>query len=336
MSGPIRERAYISHHRDSRRWDAYRPRPGDVIISTASKSGTTWTQRILSLLVFGPGDLPDALPTISPCLDQWFMGGLDDEIARIEDQQHRRFLKSHLPLDGLPFFPEVVYINVGRDPRDVFMSVWNHYGSYTDAMIERLSQGPTGERLPRCPDDIHQYWQRWISTGAYPWETEGYPFGSPHAHAESFWPHRHLENVLLVHYNDMKTDLAGEMRRIAEFCRIDVEDRSWEAIVDGARFETMKRDARKIAPGAERAFTGGADSFIYKGTGGRWRDVLTDDELEQYERSVMRLDQDLRHWLENGRLVAGDPKAMRDDNGAAPPREAPRSSVSGRQAGTAR
>jgi aryl sulfotransferase len=297
----------LSQHRDSRRWDAYRPRPGDVIISTSAKSGTTWMQRILSLLVLGPGDLPDALSRISPCLDQWFLGPLDEEIARIEAQTHRRFLKAHIPLDALPYFSEVRYINVGRDTRDVFMSLWNHYSSYTDAMYERLSNGPSGEPLPRCPEEIREFWRVWMSKACYPWEEDGYPFGSPHAHATSFWNHRHLPNVLIVHYDDMKTDLGGEMRRVAAFCAIDVLDDAWPAVVDGARFETMKRDAAKLVPGTTLAFKDGPDSFIYKGTGGRWRDVLTGEDLELYERRAVRLDPVLRRWLENGRLVAGDP-----------------------------
>lgn len=305
---PERTRVYLSHHRDSRRWDAYRPRAGDVLISTASKSGTTWMQRILSLLVFGPEDLPDSLLRISACLDQWFQGDLDAEIARIEAQEHRRFLKSHLPFDGLPYFPEVKYINVGRDTRDVFMSVWNHYGSYSDVMIDRLSHGPTGEPLPRCPDDVREFWHSWMTTGAYPWETDGYPFGSPHAHATSFWSHRHLPNVLMVHYNDMKTDLEGEMRRIARFCEIDVAEDTWPSLAEGACFETMKRDASKLVPGTARAFKDGVDSFIYKGTGGRWRDVLTDADLELYETAAEHLDPALRSWLENGRLFTGDPE----------------------------
>lgn len=307
MSVPVRDRVYLSHHRDSRRWDKYRPRPGDVIISTASKSGTTWMQRILSLLIFGAGELPETLSRLSPCLDQWFMGDIDDVVARIEKQRHRRFLKAHLPLDGVPYFPEVRYINVGRDTRDVFMSVWNHYGSYTDLMIDQLSHGPTGESFPPCPDDIREFWRLWMSTGAYPWEVEGYPFGSPHAHAASFWTHRHLPNILMVHYTDMKIALENEMRRIAQFCGIDVDESQWPALVDGASFETMKRDAAMLAPGAARAFKGGADSFIYKGTGGRWREVLTLEDLEVYERSAARLDDRLRAWLEGGRLAAGDP-----------------------------
>jgi aryl sulfotransferase len=157
-------------------------------------------------------------------LDQWFQGDLDEEIARIEAQTHRRFLKAHVPLDGLPYFPEVQYINIGRDPRDVFMSVWNHYGSYTDAMLGRLSHGPTGEALPRCPDNVRDFWRLWMTTGTYPWEEDGYPFGSPHAHAKSFWEYRHLPNILMVHYNDMKTDLESEMRRVAAFCGIDITE----------------------------------------------------------------------------------------------------------------
>ena len=304
---PQRGRVYLSHHRDSRRWDAYRPRSSDVIISTASKSGTTWMQRIMSLLVFGPGDLPDSLLRISACLDQWFQGDLDEEIARIEAQEHRRFLKAHLPLDGLPYFPEIRYINVGRDTRDVFMSVWNHYGSYTEAMLERLSQSPTGEPLPPCPENVRDFWRLWMTTGTYPWEDDGYPFGSPNAHATSFWEHRHLPNILMVHYNDMKADLEGEMRRVAAFCGIEVPDEAWPAIVEGARFETMKRDAAKLVPGTARAFKGGVGTFIYKGTGGRWRDVLTDSDLDLYDEMANRLDPALRKWLEGGRVVAGEP-----------------------------
>lgn len=309
-SVPTRSRLYLSQHRDSRRWDRYRPRSGDVIISTASKSGTTWMQRIVSLLVFGPGDLPDALLRISVCPDQWFQGDLDAEIARIEAQEHRRFLKSHVPLDGLPYFPEVTYINVGRDTRDVFMSLWNHYSSYTDAMVERLSNGPSGEPLPRCPEDVREFWHLWMTTGTYPWENDGYPFGSPHAHVTSFWEHRHLPNILMVHYNDMKEDLEGEMRRVAAFCGFDIPEDTWPALVDGARFETMKREASKLVPGTARAFKGGVDAFIYKGTGGRWRTVLTESDLGLYEKAAKRLDPALRSWLESGRLIAGDPRMM--------------------------
>src|SRR5436189_2961971 len=128
---PHRVRTYQSHHLDSTHWDRFRPRAGDVIISTSYKSGTTWMQRIMSLLVFGNRPLTDDLTGLSPWLDLRVVP-LDGVIAGIEAQEHQRFVKSHLPLDALPYYPEVRYIWVARDTRDVFMSIFNHYHSHTD------------------------------------------------------------------------------------------------------------------------------------------------------------------------------------------------------------
>ena len=51
-------------------------------------------------------------------------------------------------------------------------------------------------------------------------------------------------------------------------------------------------------------FEGGSDRFFFKGTNGRWRDVLTADDLALYETAASKLDPELRDWLENGRLAA--------------------------------
>jgi aryl sulfotransferase len=45
-------RAVRSRLMDNARWQAYRPRHDDIIIGTYSKCGTTWVQRIVSMLVF--------------------------------------------------------------------------------------------------------------------------------------------------------------------------------------------------------------------------------------------------------------------------------------------
>lgn len=298
---PRRTRVYRCHHLDSTRWDHYRPRPGDVVVSTSVKAGTTWMQRILSLFVFGTDDLPGSLWHVSPWLDARFVEPVESMAERLEAQEHRRFVKSHLPLDALPYHPEVRYIAVGRDTRDVFMSLWNHYRSYTDLFYEALANGdPDGGPMPRCPDDVRVFWRDWITRAWFPWEPDGWPFWSHHYHAESFWRYRELPNVLLVHYNDLLADLDGEMRRVAAFCGFEVDEDVWPQLVDAARFDSMKADAGKLLPEAEMAFEGGPGRFLYKGSNGRWRDVLTDEDLALYEDAATRLDPVLRRWLESG------------------------------------
>src|ERR1043166_9691335 len=74
---------------DSTRWNAYEARDGDIVIATYRKCGTTWTQRIVDLLVF---QSPDIRPfgDISPWLDATFFNPLEEDLATLQAQTHRR------------------------------------------------------------------------------------------------------------------------------------------------------------------------------------------------------------------------------------------------------
>src|SRR5207237_1262355 len=100
------------------------------------KAGTTLMQTIVFNLLFPDGDLPVPLMDSSPWLDMRVLP-LDKVMAKLEAQTHRRCIKTHLPLDGLPYFDDIKYIVIGRDPRDVFMSLVNHYGEHTPPFFER-------------------------------------------------------------------------------------------------------------------------------------------------------------------------------------------------------
>ena len=104
---PQRTRIYQCHHLDSTRWDDVVPRPDDIIITTSLKAGTTWTQRIVSLLVFQKLELPKSSPFVSPWPDSRFILGRDEMRTVVEGLEHRRFLKTHLALDGLPYWESV-------------------------------------------------------------------------------------------------------------------------------------------------------------------------------------------------------------------------------------
>ena len=311
---PQRTRTYQNHHLESTRWDRIVHRPGDIVISTSAKAGTTWMQRIVSLLVFGPGPLPASLNDLSPWIDMRVPFPIEEVAANLEGQEHRRFVKTHLPLDAIPYYDDSRYIVVARDTRDVFMSIYNHYHSHTDFALEIFNSGDrVGAPLAPCPDDPRDLWQDWITRASFDWEDDGFPYWSHHYHANSYWQFRHLPNLLFVHYNDLSADLEVQMRRVSSFLDIDVEEKDWPALVEGACFDSMKQEAMQQEVDGTAPFgmiwKEGAASFFFKGTNDRWRDVLTPEDLELYEIAVGRLDPELRGWLENGSLVAGYPQS---------------------------
>src|SRR6516165_2173524 len=237
-------------------------------------------QAIVGNLIFSGQELPAPISELSPFLE-FRMVPLELVLAGLESQRNRRFIKTHLPLDGFPFDPRLKYVYVGRDARDVFMSFWNHYWTFTDETMQlmNLIPGRVGGPLPPCPEDVHELWRNWITRGWFEWETEGYPWWSNLHNVQSWWDYRHLENILFVHYADLLADLAGEVRRIARFLEIEVPDDAWPVIVRNCSFAEMKAKGEWFAPNGGVPFKGGAQSFFHKGTNGRWRDILSADEL---------------------------------------------------------
>jgi aryl sulfotransferase len=90
-------------------------RPGEVVISTRSKTGTTWVQMICALLIFQNPDLPAPLGQLSPWLDH-LVAPRDEVVAKLKAQPHRRFIKTHTPLDGIPLDPRATYFVTARHP----------------------------------------------------------------------------------------------------------------------------------------------------------------------------------------------------------------------------
>ena len=263
---------------DSRRWDHYRPRPVDIVIATYPKCGTTWMQRIVGLLVFQSPE-PRPIMQISPWIDRRFPEPIEAVAARIEAQDHRRFLKAHLPLDGLPIHDDVRYVHVARDGRDACMSFHNHGSGFTPEMLDRLDRAGLGDEsvgrpYPRIPADPAEHFHRWLTEGEVPGHEDGSPTMSFFHFERTWWDERHRPNVLLVHYNDLQADLSGEMRRVADFLGISVPPDIWPELVEAAGFEAMRRAGEVLMGSVATIFQGGATRFFHEGTNGRWRGVF--------------------------------------------------------------
>lgn len=303
---PEVSRIYQNHHLDSTRWEVYQPRKGDVIVTTSLKAGTTWTQQILYQMFHGLEEEMPPFESVTPWPDARFLPQTKPQLGEwLEGLDGRRLIKSHLPLDGLPYYPEVEYLIVARDARDVFMSFFNHYSNYTDLAMQVMNAPDiVGDPLPPCPEDPRVVWRDWITRGWFEWESEGYPFWANLGHAQSYWAWRHLPNFHFLHYADMLADLGGAVSQIAEWIDHPLTPEHHARIVEETTFSTVKARAVETDANADRKaaiFKGGAATFYHKGTNGRWKDVLTDEDLALYEEAKRRvLTPDCAKWLEEG------------------------------------
>jgi aryl sulfotransferase len=295
-------------HLDSRRWDRYRPRSGDVVIATHPKCGTTWMQQIVGLLIFQTPE-PRPVTVLGPWVEGRFVFTIEETLALIEAQTHRRFLKSHLPFDALPHYDEVSYIHVARDGLDTFMSWHNHSLRYKrhellDAV--GLADETIARPYPRPKQDPREYFRDWME-GRTDFDAASF-FSSE----RSFWAARREANVLLVHYNDLLADLDGEMRRIAAFLKLDPPETMWPALVQAATFDAMRRDGEKLIPHASAAWTGGHEGFLHAGRNERWRSALGEADIALYRaRAAAELPPAHSRWLAAGRST-GDPRLLLD------------------------
>ena len=89
---------------------------------------------------------------MSPWLDKCIRP-LAEVTAALAAQTHRRFIKTHTPLDGLPLHADVTYLVVGRDPRDVAISFEHHAANMDVARFLELRAAAVGnEDLAELPE----------------------------------------------------------------------------------------------------------------------------------------------------------------------------------------
>ena len=304
---PQKTREYNDHPViDGTRWRVYGPREGDIIITTSYKAGTTWMQTIVANLLHQDGNIPAAVSELSPWLDM-ALPPLDMVAEGLEAQTGRRFIKTHLPLDGMDYYPNAKYVFVGRDPRDVFMSMWNHHNKYSDGMRGALQSRAEefGREFELDFKDIKAMWKRWSSESYFDWESDGYPYWSHLHHAQTWWDYRHVPNIAFVHFADLLSDPEKEVRRLAAYLDIAIDEAQLPGLLERISFGEMKSNFKNIMSEAGDIWRGGGDAFMNKGTNGRWRDILDADDLKLYEAAVARaLSPDCAHWLEHGGAVS--------------------------------
>lgn len=290
---------YQSGIADSTRWERFEFRPGDVVISAPVKSGTTWTQYLVGLILFGGTDFPAPVAVMSPWLDMTIRS--EAEAFRIlARQEHRRFIKSHTPLDGIPVVDDVTYVCVGRDPRDAAISLAHHVNNLDWEKASEVSLAYGGDFQPTVPDQALPpdfFLRGWVS----PDHEEALSLVSLMNHYRTAADYAERGNVAMFHFADYQADLTGSILRLAEHLGTHMTPELAAALAAAASIDRVRSQARDIAPDGQAGVWLQPDRFFRSGTSGQWVDLLTPEEIAEYHRRVDAVvDPALAHWIHHG------------------------------------
>jgi aryl sulfotransferase len=283
---------YNSDTSDSGVWTRFEARSDDVFVCTPPKSGTTWVQSICGMLIFGDPAVNPGIGTVSKWLDSKF----NDEqamMALLKSQAHRRYIKTHTPLDGITYDPRCTYLAVHRHPLDVVFSAQNHLKNMKNSSLDRL-----------IADDINVGVQDFVSKPFALDQNIGESLESLIVHYKSFADWISISNIHMFHYADMTRDLRGAVARLSEILDCNFSEELIDAVTLAATFSNMKENASKFAPSADKGIWKDNAQFFESGSSNKWEGVLTEESLAMYDdRMTELLSPEDRSWFEYGSKV---------------------------------
>lgn len=284
-----RARVYRGSITEPERWDAFEPRDGDVILCTPAKSGTTWTQSMIAMLLCGGTELPERLSVLSPWIESNF-SDLVDDLAALERQSGRRVVKTHTPPDGWPVWDGVPVVVVFRHPMEVFLSIRKHLRN-AKVVDEHPLLDPIEASLPyflEQPFDAEDVDRDCLAGIVRFFET-------------AVLQDRHPRKLVL-NYAGISRDHRGTVARLDAFLGTGASPDLIDAITQATEFRAMKARAADLAPEAVNDIWHEEGKFFAAGRSGSWQDEFTDAQIAVYEARFAALLPDPAHrrWIETG------------------------------------
>lgn len=282
---------YLGPLTDNRRWDMVNIRPDDVFVVTPPKCGTTWMQTIVALLLSGDPEVETELSVKMPWVDIRIRE-MPEVADRLEAMRHRRSMKSHTPMDGLPLDDQAHYICVFRHPLDAHFSYRKHVRNIPVSWFDTW--------YPEEDTDGTTF-RRFLDGGAEGFDADAMPLAHILRHYKAAKTLADLPNVSLFHYADMTRDLAGTFYKLSQLLNISHSETLMAQLVRAATFDNMKNNAERYAPSGGKGFFKSDSGFFHSGTSGKWQGRLTDDEWAAYDVLMNEeLAPEEREWLEYG------------------------------------
>lgn len=287
---------YLGPLTDNRRWDQVRIRADDVIVVTPPKCGTTWMQTIVALLLSGDPAVETELSVKMPWVDIRIRE-MEEVAERLAAMTHRRSMKSHTPMDGLPLDDRAQYLCVFRHPLDAHFSFRRHVRNIPVNWFDHWYPEDDSEGVA---------FRRFLDGGAEGFDGDAMPLAHIIRHFQAARALSERANVSLFHYADMTRDLRGTFERLARLLQISHPAPLMTALVAAATFDHMKQNAERFAPSGGKGFFKSDSDFFHSGSSGKWRGRLTEKELAAYQAMMAaHLSAEDRAWLEYGSEGSG-------------------------------
>lgn len=198
---------------------SFTPRKSDVFVVTYPKCGTTWVTQICHQLRkpghMDFGEITEVVPWDVVALDC----GQDLDADQVADP---RVFKSHERTGTIAKGGK--YIHVCRDPRDALVSFWRFLPAYMavppgDISIEEFTDAIFGGVS--------------LSGGVWDFFTD-------------WWQWKDEPNVLWVCFEDLKSNLKAQIRRIAKFMEIPLTEDLLSTVEEKSSFAFMEAHSEKF------------------------------------------------------------------------------------------
>lgn len=263
----------------------YRPKDGDIIITSYPKSGTTWLEYIV-LQILSKGKLfpsfDDLTHKIVPFME---LTGT----AVVDAAAEPRIFKHHVPYNMVQKNPQSKTLYIYRNPEDVVVSYFFFLQSYDET----------------SPLDFNIFFERFINGNI--------GFGRCFEHVLSFYNHREDPNLMMISYEKLHSDTRAEVLRIAKFLgeqyfkEIVQDEKLLSKIIANTSFENMKTklylthpdcrddDDPDVKNGKKKTLT-----FFRKGTTGDGKIFLSEPQKERIRhemKNVLKGTSVLEEWL---------------------------------------
>ncbi|XP_028366038.1 amine sulfotransferase-like [Phyllostomus discolor] len=243
-------------------------RDDDVFLITYPKSGTIWTQQILSLIYSeGHRNGTENLQTVDRVPFFEYNTRKVDFVKRPSPRLFASHLSYNLVPKGLTN-KKAKIIYVYRNPKDVLTS----YFHYSNLVVIFEAMNSIEELLEKFLDGK-------VVGGLW------------FDHVRGWYEHRRDFNILFMMYEEMKKDLRSSVLKISSFLEKELSEEDVETIVKQATFQYMKSDPRANCDSIVSNELGRRTNegrFLRKGTVGDWKRHLTVEQNERFDKVFQR------------------------------------------------